>query len=132
MKRNKYDKIFSDIIRTRDKWCCKRCGKNYYFNKGALQNSHYFGRTRYSVRFDEDNCDALCYGCHGFWEKENREEYRNYMIKKIGSEKFELLTYKAQSLSKKREYENDIFYKEMKKRLKELEIEFDCSVIDNL
>lgn len=74
----------------RDNWTCCRCGRYEY--KG-LQNSHYFGRTKKSVRFDEENCDALCYGCHRFWEKEDREAYREFKINQLGEEGF----YKLQS-----------------------------------
>lgn len=86
------DSVFSQYIRTRDNWTCQRCKMQYEPPTKALQCSHFFGRGRESVRFDPDNCIALCHGCHRFWEKEDREAYRDYMIEWLGQEKFDALT----------------------------------------
>ena len=62
------DKAFSEYIRTRDGWKCKRCKKQYDpsipSHRMALHCSHFQGRGRENTRFDERNADALCYGCH--------------------------------------------------------------------
>ena len=89
------DKLFSTFIRQRDNWTCQRCNKKFIPPTKGLHNSHYFGRTMKSVRYDEDNCDALCYGCHRYWEKEDREGYRNFKIKQLGQRKYDLLDFVA-------------------------------------
>lgn len=66
------DKWFSRYIRARDKWTCRRCGREYVpYDKDldnshlkGLHNAHCFGRGAHMTRWDERNCMALCYGCH--------------------------------------------------------------------
>lgn len=89
------DTAFSKYIRTRDDWTCRRCKAYHEPPTMALHCSHYFGRTRESVRFDPDNCIALCYGCHHFWEKEDREAYREYMIEWLGEDRHEALVIRS-------------------------------------
>jgi 5-methylcytosine-specific restriction endonuclease McrA len=100
MKIKPADKYFSLFIRKRDGWTCQRCGTTYEPPTTALHCSHYFGRTRKSVRYDEENCDALCYGCHRFWEKEDREGYRAFKIKQLGERRFNALQVRANSTMK--------------------------------
>tara|TARA_R100000750_G_scaffold1352_1_gene1338 strand:+ start:477 stop:851 length:375 start_codon:yes stop_codon:yes gene_type:complete len=121
LKINKWDSIFSKIIRTRDKWSCVRCGKKFTNPTSGLHNSHYFGRSKYSTRFDDDNCDALCYGCHQYWGSTDREGYRAFKIKQLGENRFNALQVRASQLVKRRDYQNDLVYKGFQMRLKELE-----------
>lgn len=100
MKITRADYYFSLFIRSRDGWVCQRCGASdpprpAVFYKSHLQNSHYFGRTMLPVRFDEDNCDTLCHGCHRYWEKEDREGYRAFKIKQLGESRYNRLDYRA-------------------------------------
>lgn len=96
------DVVFSGYIRRRDKRCV-RCLQPGTGEKGivGLQCSHYFGRGRESVRFDPENCDALCYGCHQFWGSTNREDYRAFKIKQLGKRAFDLLCWRAEQYKKK-------------------------------
>ena len=87
-KRNKHDIAYSLYIRTRDNWTCQRCGKKYPEKTSSLQNSHYVGRSVYALRFFDDNCDALCMGCHQMWGSTDREAYRDFKIKQLGRRKF--------------------------------------------
>lgn len=94
------DRVFSKYIRERDDWTCQKCGNKYEKGSRGLQNSHYFGRGRWTTRYDEDNCDALCHGCHRFWEKTDREAYREHMVDKLGEERYEKLTERARKTLK--------------------------------
>ena len=85
------DITFSKFIRTRDNWTCQRCGKRYPPPTQALHCSHYLGRGRENTRFDPENCDALCYGCHQHWGSADKEGYRDFKLKQLGQEKFNLL-----------------------------------------
>ena len=58
------DSAFSKCIRQRDGWTCQRCGGQYELGTQALHCSHWHGRGSWSLRFNPDNCDAMCYGCH--------------------------------------------------------------------
>lgn len=99
---DKADQLFSRYIRLRDKMCV-RCKKSGYGQDGieGLQNSHFFGRRKESVRFDVENCDSLCFGCHRIWETEDREAYRAFKIRQLGQDGFDRLTLRASQYSKK-------------------------------
>ena len=95
------DKAFSNYVRTRDGWSCVRCGKHYEPPTSALHNSHYFGRGRENTRFDPENCDSLCYGCHQHWGSADKEGYRQFKINQLGQAGFDLLTLRANQYAKK-------------------------------
>jgi len=116
LKIDKADSMFSKYIRTRDRYTCVRCG--VYSKK--TQCSHYFGRRMESVRFDEENCDTLCFGCHRYWEKEDREAYREFKIKQLGQGRFDSLRLKSNLLHTK---DRKMAYLYWSERLKELKKE---------
>ena len=60
----------------------------------GLHCSHFHGRRKVSVRFDEDNAIALCFGCHRHME-ENPPEHVTFFQQKLGMIKYDLLTIKA-------------------------------------
>lgn len=68
IKRDMNDKLFSDYIRSRDEWTCQRCGK--YFEEGNRRTLHcchlLYGRGIKILRFNELQCYAMCYFCHGW------------------------------------------------------------------
>lgn len=117
VKLDKADKYFSLYVRNRDNWTCQRCGKKYEEGSPSLQNSHYFGRTKESVRFDPQNCDALDFGCHRYWEKEDREGYRAFKVKQLGQKAFDALTVRACQLVKKDRKMQEIVWKEELKKM---------------
>ena len=129
IKRTVADKIFSDIIRTRDSWTCQRCNKTINrFSPTARQGlhcSHFIGRSRYNTRFDEDNCVALCYGCHRYFTS-NPLEHHEWQHKRMGEER--LVDLHARSnmragdngLPRKAFYNSKEHIKELKERLEEL------------
>jgi hypothetical protein len=80
-----------------------RCGKAGTGSKGitGLQVSHYFGRGKESTRFDPENVDALCFGCHQYWGSTDRESYREFKISQLGYLSFQKLMIRANTLVKK-------------------------------
>ena len=88
MRRDKHDKLFSFYIRTRDKWRCVRCRRYHKPPTSALHCSHYITRGAWNTRFDKENADALCYGCHQYWGGKGREEYKEFKIKQLGKKGF--------------------------------------------
>ncbi len=96
------DKLFSNYIRARDKWTCQRCFTRYEPPTRALHCSHYFGRGRENTRFDEENCIALCHGCHQLWgHGDLRDDYTAYMEKRLGKQGFKNLKIRAYQYKKK-------------------------------
>jgi len=83
-----------------------------------LQNSHFFGRRMMSVRWDEENCDALDPACHAYWEKEDREGYRAFKIKQLGQRGFDLLQVRAYTPKLADEKMAEIYYRSKCRELK--------------
>jgi hypothetical protein len=107
VKIDKADELFSIYIRSRDGWCCQRCGGNFGLptkgdkNRSGLHCSHFHGRKAESTRFDPRNCDALCYGCHIIYGSTNREAYRQFKINQLGQVEFDRLHLKSITTVKK-------------------------------
>jgi hypothetical protein len=101
-KRDKADEAFSLYIRTRDGWRCARCKRYFGENHGLLDCSHYWGRVKEGTRFDPDNCDALCKGCHEIWgHGDVRYLYEEFKKKQLGEAGFKALMVRAHSYCKK-------------------------------
>jgi hypothetical protein len=121
IKIDKADELFSVYIRLRDKRCV-RCGKLGEPDKKGrlivgLQNSHFFNRWREGTRFDEENCDTLCMGCHEYWGEKDYEAYRDFKINRLGKSRFNLMKWRAYGYYKKDRKMEVIRIKEMIKDL---------------
>lgn len=103
IKIDEADEVFSQYIRYRDKKCV-RCGSPVQFNgvkPVSHQASHYFGRSKESVRFDPENVDTLCFGCHRIWGSDDKEGYRQFKIKQLGLAGFNQLQVRSNRYKKK-------------------------------
>lgn len=94
------DKAFSLYIRTRDNWTCQRCGKQYEPPTSALHCSHFQGRGKEGTRFEPDNCDALCYGCHRYFTSHPGEHYQWQVMRK-GQARVDSLVLQSNTYKKK-------------------------------
>lgn len=91
------DKKFSEVIRRRDPVCVRdRCGP-------SSDCSHYWRRGHSATRFDTKNCVGLARKCHGIWEHQKNNEYRNFMIGWLGQAEYILLELRARSFKERRE-----------------------------
>jgi hypothetical protein len=110
---NKADGHFSKFIRERDGKCMHPIGCS---RQTMLQNSHYFGRSIKSTRFDPDNCITLCWLHHykdkllGFeFQKQTVEEhgydggYTLFMKQHLGEERWLALRQRASQTIKQKE-----------------------------
>lgn len=91
---NKADIEFSKYIRARDKKCM-RCG-----TEKNLTCSHFWARQHKGTRFDPENCVAVCWmPCHKYhWEKEKQGDYRDFMLKWLGEDKYKELEKRARGI----------------------------------
>lgn len=94
------DIAFSQYIRTRDYWTCQRCGKYYEPPTKALHCSHFKGRGKESTRFDPENCDALCYGCHQYFTSYPDEHYA-WQVERKGQEAIDALILRSNQYKKR-------------------------------
>lgn len=82
----KADKFFSEYIRERDGRCVL-CGK-----KDGLTCSHFWGRYASATRYDPENCDALCMGCHFKVENAKQGVYLDFKMKQLGKKRYMALS----------------------------------------
>ncbi len=86
------DRKIKEYVFKRDGYRCVVTGDTEF-----LTPSHYYGRGNYAVRFYPDNLITLDLWKHTDWEnKEMKDtEYKDFMIKFIGKERFKELNRKA-------------------------------------
>jgi 5-methylcytosine-specific restriction endonuclease McrA len=77
------DKLFSDYIRLKSKYRCQRCFRDFSERKEIFDCSHFFTRANRVTRWMEENCAALCRGCHDYMGK-NPHEHTAFFMKKLG------------------------------------------------
>ena len=111
IKINSADIWFSKALRESYDWTCQRCHKQYGIgNTRGLENSHFFGRGNYSLRYSVDNCDVLCTGDH-FYFSANPNDYHLWKIENYGEGLIQIL----------REKRNDIeLARSIRRNLKEV------------
>ena len=122
MLRTVQDDIFSKIVRTRDNFTCQRCGKVHPPKNAALHCSHYYTRGAWNTRFDLENAESLCYGCHRYFDG-HKSEYKKFKIKRMGRYKFDKLTQRSNKAGKKKYLRSKEHTKILRNILKELQNE---------
>lgn len=96
------DIIFSLYIRTRAGWKCEYCQKDYSYKHQGLHCSHFWSRKKENTRFDEENCIALCrYHHQVLGHGDGRDEYKEFMIKRLGQKGYDLLCIRSNTYFKK-------------------------------
>lgn len=117
------DALFSQYIKIRDDFTCQRCHKKYIPNENGrtpgLTNSHYFGRANEGTRFDPQNADTLCFGCHKIWGSDDKEAYRDFKIEQLGEMGFKELRIRADTYCKKDRKLAKIFVQSLINNLKQ-------------
>lgn len=102
IKIRKADKLFSNYIRQRDNWTCQADEKDFKNNPQGLHCSHYWSRGRENTRFDPENCISLCMYHHNRWgHGDERDNYTEYMVKRLGQQAFKKLKIRAFQYRKK-------------------------------
>ena len=88
------DRLFSRCVRERSGWVCERCGAQHQEGSQGLHCSHFHGRGKWALRFDPNNCFALCYGCHSYVGG-HPTEHLAFATGKLGQGMIDLLQEKA-------------------------------------
>jgi hypothetical protein len=111
------DKYFSLYVRIRDNWTCQRCKRKYKQGDRGITCSHFWSRRHENTRFDLENCDTLCFGCHSLWESDKQGDYRDFKIKQLGEKEYKNLMIRS-NLPKKKDRKLDaIIWKKLYKNL---------------
>ena len=88
------DRIFTQIVKELAGWECERCRKLYGQSAPGYGVSHFYGRNVTATRISEENCMALCRGCHQ-WLSDRPPEYCKLMEKRLGHGGFMRLQVRA-------------------------------------
>lgn len=94
------DREFSQFIRRRDSFTCQRCASVFPENAFGLHASHFIGRAVRATRWDPENVDAMCNGCHGFFEARKATAYRAWKIDQLGPNRFDALVERSNTVKK--------------------------------
>jgi hypothetical protein len=118
IKLDKADTVFSQYIRLRDGEC-RRCHSPVQFNEKGLpishQASHFQGRGKEPTRFDEQNVDCLCSGCHQYLTANPGEHYM-WQVSMKGQAAVDAIILRSNTYMKK---DRQLAYMYWKQRLKE-------------
>jgi len=112
------DRLFSRLIKLRDKCKCVRCGTIHDISSKGLHCSHFWGRSNWATRYDEENCDTLCFACHNRWEENKQGEYRDFKLKQLGRQKYNELEKRAMSNARKITILTPELRRELKEKIK--------------
>ena len=112
------DALFSEFIRKRSNGFCERCGKYYGWER--LQCCHFHGRSKRSVRFDEANACALCFGDHQYFHSRPLE-FVEWFKQRLGEQGFDLLNSRARTPARYLDKAAITLY--LKEEIKKLELE---------
>ena len=102
------DRLYSQWLRG-ERERCERCA-----GTKTLQCSHFYGRANEAVRFDPENTDCLCAGCHQYFTS-YPAEYTEWKKKQLGEQRFKLLQIQANTYQKKDDAKILLFLKHIKK-----------------
>lgn len=88
------DIVFSKLIRLRDRQCLMCGRKGTGDGTGGLQASHFYSRRKWNTRFDPENVDSLCIGCHRKTHQK-KDDYEDWKYRQLGEDGFNQLTLRA-------------------------------------
>jgi len=113
------DRLWTQYMRIKQKYTCQKCGRIYpEDNCRNLGVAHFHGRGHENVRFDEENTLCLCsIPCHQ-WFDEHKTEFTEFMLKRLGQKRFDLLALRAH-IHKDRDDKSDRII--LRQMIKELE-----------
>lgn len=117
VKIDEADRLFSEWIRRRD-GACVRCGRKGTGLHGivGLQNSHFQGRRKEGTRFDPENCDGLCSGCHSYFTSNPGEHYL-WQVQKKGQEAVDALILRSNLYHRKDRQAEALYWRQALKVL---------------
>ena len=129
---NRLDRAFSELVRRRSGGVCAMykifpdvC-KSHHNHYKQMDNSHtLIGRRNKSTRYDLDNCDALCKGCHRKVEESALLAYE-LKNKQLGPEGMKRLINKRNTLTKRTVEDKKELLNEIQREL-DLERELDIN-----
>ena len=122
IKRDKYDRVTSDLVRALRGYTCEKCG--LVGKKGAdgpqMHAAHIVGRRNAGTRYDLDNILCLCAYHHSYFT-ERPVEFTDWLREYMGEEKVDAIKLKGWQVHKWKAKEKEALYQDYRKRLKAIE-----------
>jgi len=120
VKRDKYDIVFSGLIRERADYVCESCHKSYRHDTGYMDCAHVHSRKHQATRYHKDGAIALCKPCHRRFT-DYPLEWGDFVRKYYGDGLTDEIKRLAHSIKKWAPGEKDLMYKHYRDELKRLE-----------
>lgn len=110
------DRLFSKIIKKRDKGLCQYNFKCFKGSEGT-DCSHFQKRRKESVRYDLSNADLACRKCHFFVENDpmGQRILEAFKLKQLGEREYKNLLVRANTIGKRDDYMTKMILKEIEK-----------------
>jgi len=109
------DKYFSLCIRLAHAYTCEWCGQF-----GRMENSHVYSRRHRTIRWDKQNANCLCNGCHRKWH-ESPIGASLWFVRKFGQQREDILIEKMNNRVKVPKTEEKLIAKHYREQLKLIE-----------
>jgi hypothetical protein len=109
IRRDKYDALFSDLVRERADWTCERCNREFRHDRGSLHCSHIFGRAKQSIRVHPDNALAHCTSCHRHLEQ-HPIEFAEHAREILGQQRYDRLRLMAAKPTKITKFDKEVVH----------------------
>lgn len=124
LKRDKFDAVFSELVRERTNWQCDYCGKIFdptdSQERQRLHCSHFKSRRHKSTRYHPYNAFAHCIGCHRKLE-EDPYEFTAHAEITYGEMTIERVARLAGVPVRLKPWQMDELYQHMKSELKRIQ-----------
>lgn len=123
IKRDKFDAVFSQLVRESFNWTCQYDGCERYFPEGermGLDTAHFFGRRKRATRYHPENAIAFCRGHHSVMDA-NPRQFTRYMVGQIGSEALDQLEFLSNTVVKWSKDDMAKLYGSMKSELEDMQ-----------
>ena len=130
IKRDKYDAVFSELVRERADYACEYCGVTKETRQ--IECCHIFGRRNVAVRWHGMNAVALCHHHHRHFT-ENPLAFNSWLESTLGRGHLDLLREKANTIRKWKQWEKDEMYAHYRSelaRIRELRMGGMCGRIE--
>ena len=117
-KRRQSDSLFSVLVRIKRGYRCEKCGKKHDTSSMNIGLSHFKGRSRESVRYDEENVDVLCnIPCHNYFE-EHKKDYEKWKEERMGTKAYKLLLVRSEQTGRYDPFVEKILCKRFREEMK--------------
>jgi len=107
IKIRKSDKLFRELLLKERGERCQRCAR-----RGRVEVSHFHGRRKENVRYDFENVDLLCGGCHRFFH-ESPSSYFTWKHEQLGEKRFKALEIRANTYKKRDDAMQEIILRKL-------------------